>query len=438
MRPVADKMTHLSEVLDAERAEFSVRRVGFSETDDWKMTSGGLVHKSGGFFNLVGLREPGQSDRVFLYQPQAAIIGLITAVKNGSRYFLIQARAEPGNPNAVQFGPTVQATAANYMGRHGGSPTPYIKIFLQHCLEAKILADTSQFDLGERYFYKTKRAVILELPEFIAPAPSFIWVKDTVLIQAATRDLFFNPDLRTLLSLFPWSQTENTTELRPKDAQVRKSLSAPLRTGVLGQVFAQTATKTRQATFIPLDQMAGWSVDRQSIFETSRRQGISVEMFVTQVRNREVKKWTQPLILAQSEGKILLVFRKTPTGLEFYVTFAKETGLASPCGIGPSFVAYPGSNRAPPQYLSESCCSVKLQVSESDEGGRFYRNICRYQIAEYVNEAPESLAQHGVWLRLSELKRLAETSNITTIQLRGVLSYLLSINLTPDALKDEI
>ncbi|WP_323785500.1 NDP-hexose 2,3-dehydratase family protein [Thalassovita sp.] len=428
--PIVEGISHLNDVLEVERSGFSIRSVGFSEADDWIMNSGALAHRSGGFFNIVGVREPCHPDRVFLHQPQAAITGMITAVKDGSRYFLLQARAEPGNPNAVQFSPTVQATAANYMGLHGGAPTPYIDAFLRYDADATVLADTSQLDLGERYLFKTKRAIILEMPTLDPPAPSFVWVKNSVLVQAAHRGLFLNPDLRTLLALSPWSRDDISKELTPVDCEVRKSLSTPLRPEVLGRTFARTPADAKTLKFVPLEQLDGWHFDQNTFYENSSRQGIGVEMFETRAVNREVKSWSQPLIKAAGEGQAILVFRKTSSGLEFFASFAKETGLASPSALGPSLVQYPGSSACAPKSLSESSYKVVFEALESDEGGRFYRNIWRYRIAEYANDAKDLSEEQGVWLRLSELKRLLETSNICTIQLRAILSHLLAIRIS--------
>lgn len=438
MISVVEDITCLNELVEEERSAFSVHSVGFSEADDWIVKSGALVHRSGGFFSVVGVREPGHPDRVFLYQPQAALTGMITAIKDGSRYFLLQARAEPGNPNGVQLGPTVQATAANYLGLHGGAPTPYIDAFLRHDPAVKILADTSQLDLGERYLSKTKRAIILEVPKLQTSEPSFVWVHNSVLIQAARRGLCMNPDLRTLLALSPWSHDAFGAELTPLEHEIRKSLSAPLRPEALGRPFEQPPARERPLQLVPLEKMDGWRFGQNAFYEPPARQGISVEMFETRVGHREVKSWVQPLIKAAGEGRACLVFRKTRSGAEFFVSFAKETGLASPSAIGPSFVRYPGSDARAPEFLSERSCKVIFEAVESDEGGRFYRNTWRYQIAAYAGDPKDVPEAQGVWLRLSELKRLLESSNICTIQLRTILPYLLSLEISAHEEKEEL
>lgn len=62
-----------------------------------------------------------------------------------------------------------------------------------------------------------------------------------------------------------------------------------------------------------------------------------------------------------------------------------------------------------------------LRTAASDEGGRFFRDVSRYEL---VMTSPDDESP-GVWLRVSELKWLLANSNIVSIQLRGLTSLLL-------------
>jgi dTDP-4-dehydro-6-deoxy-alpha-D-glucopyranose 2,3-dehydratase len=135
---------------------------------------------------------------------------------------------------------------------------------------------------------------------------------------------------------------------------------------------------------------------------------------------RENVDWTQPLVNSATTGQVALACRERDGFLEFLVSVAPETGLATSAAVAPSYVRYPGIEQAPPHWLGEQadwCASI-----ESDEGGRFYRDASRYQIVR-VDDA--EIANGGLWLRLPELKALLRMSNVCTIQLRGVVSQLL-------------
>lgn len=422
---VSSDLNALHAAVASERRLFSVRRVPFAASDTWSLRSGALRHLSNGFFNIVGARQSGQADRIFIYQPQAAVTGLITTIEAGERFFLLQARAEPGNPGGIQFGPTVQATAANYLRLHGGEPTPYIEAFLTHDRRIRVLADTTQTDHGERYLYKTKRAVVLEVDEMADPAPSFHWVSSGTLSKAIGLGLFLNPDLRTLLGLCPWTISPDAGELHPASGAVRESLAAPLRADRLGAVLAQPPNHQPPLHFVPTQALVGWSVDHDVIKEVLPHQGISVAMYDTAVGEREVKAWTQPLIEANSKGHAVMMYRHSDGGLEVFARFARETGLGSLVGLGTSFTRYPGQRTESPTWLEAGGLRVVREVEESDEGGRFYQNVWTLQFAYFEDGLGAGSDKDGVWLRLSELKALLHTSNICTIQLRVMLLHLL-------------
>lgn len=421
------RIEDLSRALDCEKQGFSVASVGFDEAAGWSIVSGALQHTTRGFFNVLGIRQAGRYDRVFLYQPQAAITGLITTLKDGERYYLVQARAEPGNPGGVQFGPTVQATAANYTGLHGGAATPYIEYFIQFHPKTKILSDSSQTDLGERYLYKTKRAIVIEIAEMDEPLPSFYWVRASILVEAIGQSLFLNPDLRSLIALAPWSQHETSGHLYPRAQAVRRSLAARQRSEALGRWLALRYSDVAPIEYVGLHDLEGWSTEADRIYEPRPRQGISVRAYQTCVAEREVRQWSQPLIAAKSEGAAVLACRHGSEGLEVFTAFARETGFGQLAGLGPSYTCYPGTVANVPEWLREPQLKRIQECEESDEGGRFYRNIWRFKFAMLETSPPKEVEEQGVWLRISELKTLLGTSNVCTIQLRMMASHLLGL-----------
>src|ERR1700760_1894513 len=116
---------------------FSVEPVEFAELDRWSFApgTGDLVHDSGGFFQIRGVRavrdEPdGEAwSQPVIDQPEVGILGIVTKEIDGVLCLLMQAKMEPGNVNTIQLSPTVQATRSNYLRRHGGAPTRYLEYF---------------------------------------------------------------------------------------------------------------------------------------------------------------------------------------------------------------------------------------------------------------------------------------------------------------------
>lgn len=105
---------------DAVAQSFGVTRVPASRAPDRALRNGALQHRPGGYFSVNGVRDGARSG-VLLYQPQAAITGIVLHDDGHTTRWLTQARAEPGCLNAVQFGPSLQTTAANFLRLHGGA-----------------------------------------------------------------------------------------------------------------------------------------------------------------------------------------------------------------------------------------------------------------------------------------------------------------------------
>ena len=151
-----------------------------------------------------------------------------------------------------------------------------------------------------------------------------------------------------------------------------------------------------------------------------------MRFFEVNTAYREVRSWVQPLVDSSSQGHVVLAARENAGHLEFLVRPTTETGLASTTALGPTYVRYPGSDGSPPEWLQSPEVVVWSSTTESDEGGRFYRDASRYEVVR-VDDVAVPAATDGIWVRLSELKAMLRTSNVCTIQLRGVVSHLLGV-----------
>lgn len=408
------------------RQGFSLRRVRLDDTGDWSIVNGALCHRSGGFFAVTGLRDiEGGSRRVMLYQPQGAFNGLMTRRRGGgAREFLLQARAEPGNVGEIQYGPTVQSTPANYLRMHGGNATAYIDWFLGYRPELRLLGETTQLDLGERYYGKTKRVVLAEVDADIALERSFTWASRDAVLAAAGESYMLNTDLRSAIALSPWSDDPGSGELVPASSGVRRSVASPVREAALAAIAARLGdTARRRMAFVPLDSLPGWTVAADEIREDGGAQGFSVIYVEVTAAHRERAQWIQPLIHSHGTGDVVLACREVDGVAEVLVRVERETGLFG-CALLPSWLRYPGAEAEPPAWL-RAAPPVWLETEESDEGGRFYRDRSRYRLVRLPADFEPGPGE-GHWLRVSELKRCLAQSNLCTIQLRVVASHLLA------------
>ena len=143
---------------------FYISKKSISDLSDWFFngSTGDLEHKSGRFFSIRGLRVETNKgiipkwDQPIIDQQEIGILGILTKKFDGVLYFLMQAKAEPGNINHYQLSPTVQATRSNFQMIHQGKPTNYLKYFVT-ATASNIIIDQLQSEQGARFFNKRKQ-----------------------------------------------------------------------------------------------------------------------------------------------------------------------------------------------------------------------------------------------------------------------------------------
>ncbi|OOZ40353.1 hypothetical protein BOW52_06025 [Solemya elarraichensis gill symbiont] len=425
-------------VLEMRKGGFSIRNILFSECEAWDFNEGAFKHKSHGYFDFVGVGSVNERpvNRIYLYQPQSAFNGLLESSVDGEASFLIQARTEPGNEGMAQFGPTVQSTPANYQRLHGGRSTPYLKDFFSYQPGGQSISESTQLDLGERYIHKTKRLSYIRANREVIPHENYYWLPTSVIPEAVTESLLLDTDLRSMISVMPWGDVLNTYDVGSSTllSFLRASLDTPVRGSVMGEITSKIASFSLPVCLCNLEQLENWQFSDEKWSDVNSDQGFSVEMFHVEAPGREVEQWQQPLINSHSQGRFVLVCRIRDGLLELLLDVHNEAGLATGSAVFPSFLRYPGENADEHEerfddYLDSEAGQLILSTTESEEGGRFYRDINSYEIIliDGTQEFDGIDSSSYYWTRVSELKKLLNLSNCCSIQLRCIASLLLGL-----------
>ena len=415
----------LMEAREERRKGFRLTQIDAAEAvDEWRMREGALQHRTGGFFSVSGFRDRRSgTEHLLLYQPQGAVNGWATRIVDGRRYYLVQARAEPGNVEEVQYGPTLQSTPANYLRLHGGAASPFIEMFLTHNPAISVVFETQQLDQGERYALKTKRVGMIETGWDGDMPKGFHWVAPDVLVAATGKDFVLNTDFKAGLGVLPWSSDPDQGELTPQADVVRRSLDAPLRADVLGEAIVRSSASPCILDPMAVEAMANWRWDENGISEIEPRHDFAVRFFRCEADAREMRAWIQPLVTAERPGMAILACRVRDGMLEVRVRVADEIGLATGRALAPSYVSYPGEPVRIPSWLEPHLDNPWLATKESDEGGRFHNHWSHYILAMVPDGCEPT--ESGVWVNVAELKQVMMVSNLATIQLRVMAALLL-------------
>jgi len=402
-----------------------IRRIPFSEMRGWRFDgpTGNLVHDTGRFFSVVGLDVYTNTGTVsrwmqpILNQPEVGFLGVLCRDIDGVAYFLLQAKIEPGNVNCVQLSPTLQATRSNYMCAHGGRPPAYLEIFRNATRDRTIL-DQLQSEQGARFLRKRNRNMVIRLDGDIDVGEDFRWLTLGQIKELVRRDNVVNMDTRTVLS-----------GLRVDDSGTDGVNSID---DILHQLSRLKSKFELQVEKIGLRDVKGWVVGSDEIARPDHRFFRVIGVDVT-IANREVSTWRQPLVEPMQEG-ICVLFAKRIRGKMHYLLQAKvECGNFDVVELAPTIQCLTGPYLNPigyrPTYLAEfldgSCVERTIvDVMQSEEGGRFYREQNRNVVCEVNDAVPDDQPENFVWMTLGQMREFLRFNNYLNIQVRSLISML--------------
>ncbi|HEY5975715.1 MAG TPA: NDP-hexose 2,3-dehydratase family protein [Geobacteraceae bacterium] len=184
----ADLLAETIQWLDDQRAmqHILVQRCDLNSLQEWAVNREGFyAHREERFFKIIGLdvtaagREVGSWSQPVLSNPEHGVIGLLMTEQAGKRFFLMQAKAEVGNRNTVQLGPTVQFTPGNYTD-NTRLHKPFLYDEFTGAGHFSVLAESLQSEEGARFYLESHwHRILLLPPETCIEAPEgFRWLAE--------------------------------------------------------------------------------------------------------------------------------------------------------------------------------------------------------------------------------------------------------------------
>lgn len=401
---------------------FRVDRIPFAAMDDWTFQNGtgNLVHDSGRFFSVEGLRvttphhRQHQWHQPIIKQPEIGILGILVQEIDGVLHFLMQAKMEPGNRNLLQLSPTVQATRSNYTQAHHGTKVRYLEYFTDPS-RGRVLADVLQSEHGSWFYRKSNRNMLVEAVGHVPEHDDFRWLTLGQIGELLRLDNVVNMDARTVLACAPTPDTQ-TTALHTD-------------TELLSWITAQRARHDLRAERVPLAGLPGWEHHEDAIVHDSGRY-FDVVAVAVKAASREVAHWTQPLFAPRGTG-VTAFLTRTFAGIPHLLVHARlEAGFADTIELGPT-VQYTPANyahlpaRERPPFLDDVLTAhparIQYQAVHSEEGGRFLNAESRYLFLQaHDDNAPEGYR----WATPGQLATLLRHNHYLNVQARTLLSCL--------------
>lgn len=446
-RFVLDWLKRQNEAVDARIAQ-----IPLGDLSCWRFHHGSIQHDSGKFFSIDGIRvrtnwgKIHEWDQPIINQPEIGYLGFITREFDGVLHFLMQAKIEPGNINAVQLSPTLQATRSNYTRAHQGQKPPYLEYFL-NATSGEILLDQLQSEQGARFLKKRNRNIIIKVDDDIPVFENFIWLTLGQIKKLMRFDNFVNMDSRTVIAGIPFGNFD------PEVIDFFNFLSQAQQAGQKPNIFLKSAlsdegrlhsieaiitflTQLKSAYDLdvqkkPLDRLEHWLCDTMEIRHRDNRffQVIGLDI---QIGNREVNHWNQPMVQPAQEGLCAFVCKEINGILHFAVQAKLECGNHDIIEFAPTVQCLTGNYRQTREgslpfldyVLSARPEQIVFDTLQSEEGGRFYREQNRNMIVLAGDEIPVELPDHFIWMTLSQLYTFLRFNNYLNIQARSLIAAI--------------
>jgi dTDP-4-dehydro-6-deoxy-alpha-D-glucopyranose 2,3-dehydratase len=410
---------------------FHVERVPFAELDSWSFDAdtGNLGHASGRFFTIEGLqvRQAGVPtwSQPIINQPEIGILGILVKEFDGVPHGLVQAKMEPGNVNTLQLSPTVQATRSNYTQVHRGAGTRYLEYFTDSG-RGQVLVDVLQSEQGAWFWRKRNRNMVVLVTEDVPVHEDYCWLSLPQLGELSQIDNLVNMDARTVLSCLPLTLSEQDSRRDSFQEALARSYQHDAALHTTREILSWfTEAKTRcdwAARLTPLATVDGWARDSHEIAGTDFRIiGVSV-----QAGTREVKRWSQPLLYPRGQGHAVFLARPIDGVLHLLVRARPEYGLLDMVEMAPTLHVLAGADAVPDPFVRDALASGTVRYDHvlSEEGGRFYHALTRYQIIEVGDDVPLDVPPHFRWVTVRQLLDLLRHGHYLNIEARSLLACL--------------
>jgi len=418
----------------------TVTRISAEECHPWVKSELAVFRPDGSFFSVE------QKSLLFINQPEVGILAFILFLESGKVRTLVQAKPEPGNKLICQIAPSIQATHSNYSRAHGGSETIYLNDLLSLLDQPElVVSDTLQSEHGHRFWRKLNRNISVFATKPIIAHQHFLSIPVRSLLDTLHEDFAVNTDARSVLATSQWQSLLDegikpfTQDKSDWTAMLRKSYEANSQLGIALNLLseARRSFKPQELTNRPLRAMFHKGETRSIVDEFDESN--SIEFFEITSNSREVPHWKQPLYLQKGSDIQALLCRSTAEGMEFLLKARIEPGLTNRAEFGTSLNETDFNSNLEPSsvhiiqeikrvtQLSEPVITCK----QSDEGGRFFQNICEYSVFQVEEHqlfpySDQHMVEEGyLWTNLRTIQDLCSRDGMTTNEFRSAISLLL-------------
>lgn len=416
-----------------------IKNISLTECVPWHYDDedGSIRNEDGSFFSITGIRQYIDNrivcEQPIIIQDEIGFLGIVTCKIDNVWHYLMQAKIEPGNVNAIQISPTLQATKSNFTGAHGGRIPAYLDLFLDMNPE-NVLVDQIQSEQSSRFLKKRNRNVILRVYDVLPEPDTHRWMTLEQIKEFMKMDNMVNMDTRTVLSCIPYVLLRQDADVPFQNKSYFYKTAWSLNRKTIVELYHEINDYKMLykpvTELVKINELSTWNM-RDNELVCDRDCPFRVIFCDITIEGREVTHWKQPLFAANGMATFGLICCDEDGVIKFLVKVKPEIGCFDSVEIGPT-VQCECSDMESEYDDVERLFFDKIGKKEgiiadcilSEEGGRFYQEQNRNAIIQINKSDFSELPQGYVWSDYGTLNILTQVNNCVNIQLRNLLSLL--------------
>jgi len=180
---------------------------------------------------------------------------------------------------------------------------------------------------------------------------------------------------------------------------------------------------------ISLFKIKDWVISENSIHHINNKY-FQIIPTAIEISNREVSKWSQPLIQPMQNGICAFIIKEINGIYHFLVQAKLECGNFDILEMAPTVQcitdSYEYSHEVPflDCILNVSQEQIKHDSLQSEEGGRFFREQNRNLLIVVNDDFQIEVPDNFIWITISQLSVFLKFNNFLNIQARSLFSLI--------------
>lgn len=189
-----------------DRHEVRTRKVPLRELREWRVGDTVISHRSGAFFDVVGVRvravgrEVGHWSQPVIRPRGTAVVAFVVRRFHGVLHVLVRMRVEPGLVDGAELAPTVQCTPENHAHLPPSARPPFLDDVLRAGPERVRFATVLSEEGGRLHHARGRYLVVEADPRLAYEHPDFRWVTLGQLASLLRHGHYVNVQARSLVA----------------------------------------------------------------------------------------------------------------------------------------------------------------------------------------------------------------------------------------------